>query len=139
MASGTIPLSLTQQFDEFGKPLSGGKLYIYQAGTVATPQDSFQDGLLTIKMHWPITMDAAGRLPQFFVADGYVKIRMTDRYGVVQREADGILVMCCCSGLIEVAMLESLLAQLAAEEKRDVQILERRGQAPDHPVAVTCP
>jgi 23S rRNA (cytosine1962-C5)-methyltransferase len=54
-------------------------------------------------------------------------------------EPDGILVTCCCSGLIDMAMLESLLAQLAVEHGRDVQILERRGQAPDHPVAVTCP
>jgi 23S rRNA (cytosine1962-C5)-methyltransferase len=53
--------------------------------------------------------------------------------------ADGILVVCCCSGLITMEMLEDLLAQLAAEERRDVQILERRGQAPDHPVAVACP
>jgi 23S rRNA (cytosine1962-C5)-methyltransferase len=36
-------------------------------------------------------------------------------------------------------MLENLLAQLAAEEQRDIQILERRGQAADHPVSVTCP
>jgi 23S rRNA (cytosine1962-C5)-methyltransferase len=54
-------------------------------------------------------------------------------------EPDGILVTCCCSGLIDGAMLETLLAQLAVEHRRDVQILERRGQAPDHPVAVTCP
>ncbi len=53
-------------------------------------------------------------------------------------EPDGILVTCCCSGLITIAMLEDLLAQLAAEERRDVQILERRGQAPDHPIAVGC-
>ena len=35
-------------------------------------------------------------------------------------------------------MLSDLLAQLAVEERREVQILERRGQAADHPVAVTC-
>jgi 23S rRNA (cytosine1962-C5)-methyltransferase len=35
-------------------------------------------------------------------------------------------------------MLVDLLAQLAAEERREVQILERRGQAADHPVAATC-
>jgi 23S rRNA (cytosine1962-C5)-methyltransferase len=35
-------------------------------------------------------------------------------------------------------MLCALLAQLAVEEKRDIQILQRRGQASDHPVAVTC-
>jgi 23S rRNA (cytosine1962-C5)-methyltransferase len=53
-------------------------------------------------------------------------------------EPDAILVTCCCSGLITVDMLEDLLAQLAAETRRDVQILERRGPAPDHPVSVAC-
>jgi 23S rRNA (cytosine1962-C5)-methyltransferase len=53
-------------------------------------------------------------------------------------EPDGILVTCCCSGLITVDMLEELLAQLAAETRRDIQILERRGPAPDHPVSVAC-
>jgi 23S rRNA (cytosine1962-C5)-methyltransferase len=54
-------------------------------------------------------------------------------------EPDGILVLCCCSGLIDAAQLEALLALLAVEQRRPIQILERRGQAPDHPVAVTCP
>jgi 23S rRNA (cytosine1962-C5)-methyltransferase len=52
--------------------------------------------------------------------------------------ADGILVTCCCSGLITQQMLEELLAQVAVDEKRDVQLLECRGQSADHPVAVTC-
>ncbi|HEV3144291.1 MAG TPA: class I SAM-dependent rRNA methyltransferase [Gemmataceae bacterium] len=52
---------------------------------------------------------------------------------------DGILVMCCCSGLIAFAMLEETLAQVSAKAGREIQILERRGQAPDHPVAVSCP
>ena len=54
-------------------------------------------------------------------------------------ETDGILVTCCCSGLITQLMLEELLAQLAADVGRDIQILERRGQASDHPVSVACP
>ncbi len=53
-------------------------------------------------------------------------------------EPEGILTMCCCSGLISADMLKELLAQLAAEEKREVQILEQRGPAPDHPVSVSC-
>src|SRR5262249_4068539 len=40
-------------------------------------------------------------------------------------EPDGLLVTCCCSGVITPDMLEHLLAQLAAEERRDIQILER--------------
>src|SRR5262249_32017669 len=51
---------------------------------------------------------------------------------------DGILVMCCCSGLINLLMLEGLMAQVAADAKRDIQLLARSGPAPDHPVAVSC-
>jgi 23S rRNA (cytosine1962-C5)-methyltransferase len=54
-------------------------------------------------------------------------------------ESDGILVVCCCTGLITMDMLIDLLAQLAREEQRTLQILERRGQAADHPVSATCP
>jgi 23S rRNA (cytosine1962-C5)-methyltransferase len=54
-------------------------------------------------------------------------------------EPDGILVTCCCSGLIGMDMLVDLLAQLSAEEKRFIQVLHRLGQAPDHPVCATCP
>ena len=51
---------------------------------------------------------------------------------------DGVLVSCCCTGLIAMMELEDLIAQVAVEAKRDLQILERRGAAADHPVAVTC-
>jgi len=54
-------------------------------------------------------------------------------------EADGILVVCCCSGLISLEMLRELLAQLSSESGRTIQVLESRGPAPDHPVAATCP
>jgi len=53
-------------------------------------------------------------------------------------DPDGILVTCCCTGLITMDMLDELLAQVATEARRDVQILERHGQAADHPVAVSC-
>ncbi|QOZ68891.1 hypothetical protein [Bradyrhizobium arachidis] len=91
--AGTIPLSLTQQFDEFGKPLSGALLYIIQAGTVSTPQQPYQDAALTITMPNPIQLDAAGRIPQFFLADGYIKVRLDDKFGVTQLARDGVLVI----------------------------------------------
>jgi 23S rRNA (cytosine1962-C5)-methyltransferase len=50
----------------------------------------------------------------------------------------GLLVTCCCTGLIVMNDLEELIAQVAVEAKRDVQILERRGPSADHPVAITC-
>lgn len=52
---------------------------------------------------------------------------------------NGILAMCCCSGLITHVMLQELLAQIAAEHGRHVQLLESRGQAGDHPVSLWCP
>jgi 23S rRNA (cytosine1962-C5)-methyltransferase len=53
-------------------------------------------------------------------------------------EPSGILGLCCCSGLISLEMLEELSSQTAADARRFTQILERRGQPPDHPVAVSC-
>lgn len=53
-------------------------------------------------------------------------------------EPGGILVLCCCSGLVTLEMLEELSSQTAADARRSAQILERRGQPPDHPVAVSC-
>ena len=51
---------------------------------------------------------------------------------------DGLLVSCCCTGLITPEMLEDVIAQVAIDAKRDLQILERRGPSADHPVAVAC-
>lgn len=50
----------------------------------------------------------------------------------------GMLVTCCCSGLITMEMLEMVLGQVATEAKRSLQLLECRGQPPDHPVAISC-
>ena len=96
--AGTIPLSMTQQFDQLGEPLSGGKLYGIQAATVSTPQNFFQDINLALPWPNPITLDAAGRIPQLFIADGLIKIRLTDASGVVQLVADNVQVIGSSSG-----------------------------------------
>jgi 23S rRNA (cytosine1962-C5)-methyltransferase len=54
-------------------------------------------------------------------------------------ESGGILVVSCCTGLITREVLYELLAQISAEMRRSVQILESRGPSPDHPVLATCP
>jgi 23S rRNA (cytosine1962-C5)-methyltransferase len=51
---------------------------------------------------------------------------------------EGFLVMCCCSGLITPDMLEELLARVSADAGREVQLLQRRGTSPDHPVSASC-
>ncbi|RZN21938.1 hypothetical protein CWO90_32500 [Bradyrhizobium sp. Leo121] len=98
MSAGTISFSLSQQFDSLGKPLSECKLYFYQAGTVATPQNAYQDTNLTIPQPNPMTCDSAGRLGQFFLADGQIKVRLTNAAGVDQVVADNILVIGPSSG-----------------------------------------
>jgi 23S rRNA (cytosine1962-C5)-methyltransferase len=53
-------------------------------------------------------------------------------------EPGGVLVTCCCSGLIKMEMLEELIAQVAADARRDMQILQRCYQPADHPVSAFC-
>ena len=98
LASGTIPLSMTTQFDNSGKLLSGGLLYFIQAGTVATPQSAYQDSDLSIAYPNPITLDASARVPQLFLADGTIKIRLTDKDGNTLLSTDNILVVGPSSG-----------------------------------------
>lgn len=95
--AGSISLSLSQQFNELGKPLASGLLYFYAAGTT-TPQDAFKDSNLTLQHPNPITLDAAGRVPAFYLADGNIKIRLTDAAGVTQVAADNLLVIGPSSG-----------------------------------------
>lgn len=96
--AGSISLSLSQQFNELGNPLSGGKLYFIQAGTTSTPQNAYYDTALTLPLPNPVTLNAAGRVPAFYLADGQIKIRLTSAAGVVQIEQDNLLVIGPSSG-----------------------------------------
>jgi 23S rRNA (cytosine1962-C5)-methyltransferase len=65
--------------------------------------------------------------------------RRLQTQGVKLLSPGGILVICCCSGLISRENLFDLLGQVSADQKRAIQILETRGPSPDHPVSATCP
>ncbi len=54
-------------------------------------------------------------------------------------EPGGMLVTCSCSQHIDDAMFAAMLNEAAFDTGREVQVIERRSQAPDHPVSVTCP
>jgi hypothetical protein len=95
--SGTISLSLSQQFDSLGRPLNGGLLYTFAAGTT-TPQSAYQDAALTLPYPNPIVLDSAGRVPAFYLADGQIKIRLANAAGVTQVAADNLLVIGASSG-----------------------------------------
>ena len=66
---------------------------------------------------------------------GYLRLA---KLGLKLLNRDGILVFCCCTGLVTMDMLSDLLAQVSGDARRDFQILERRGPAADHPVAASC-
>lgn len=97
--AGTVPgFSLTPQFDLSGHVAPGCKLYIIQAGTTSTPQNAYQDSGLTLLQPNPMTCDAAGRLGQFFLADGVIKLRLTDRNGVQLFVGDNLTVVGASGG-----------------------------------------
>lgn len=51
----------------------------------------------------------------------------------------GILVTCSCSGLVDRSLFESMLAGVALDTGRRIQVLESRGAAADHPLNLHCP
>lgn len=61
-----------------------------------------------------------------------------NRQAIELLEPGGILVTSSCSGHISEEDFVSILASSAQHAKRDVQMLEQRGQAPDHPVSLFC-
>lgn len=97
--AGTIPgFSLAQQLDSDGTPLVGCKLYTIQAGTTSTPQTAYQDSGLTLPWPYPVLGDAYGRLPQIFLADGSIKLRLTRANNTQVFALDGVLVVGASSG-----------------------------------------
>lgn len=59
--------------------------------------------------------------------------------GVRATAPGGTLVACSCSGLVDEPTFDAVLREAAVETRRDLRIFRRGGQAPDHPVAITCP
>lgn len=51
----------------------------------------------------------------------------------------GLLVTCSCSGRVSRADFLNMLVDVGKRTRRDLIVLENRGPAPDHPLAVSCP
>lgn len=91
-ATGIVPLSGTQQFDKDASPpayLTGGQLYVYQAGTT-TPATVYSDFALTTPLSVPITLNTAGRIPPIYGADGSVRLRLLSSASVLQFDDDNV-------------------------------------------------
>lgn len=61
-----------------------------------------------------------------------------NRLAVDLLDPGGILVTCSCSGSVTREDLLYVLAGVAQQTGRDVQILQQRGAAQDHPIRATC-
>jgi len=61
-----------------------------------------------------------------------------NRLAIGLLEADGILVTCCCSGHVGREDFFKMLIGVAQQTGREIQILEQRGAAPDHPLNTAC-
>ena len=53
--------------------------------------------------------------------------------------AGGILVTCSCSQHIDDATFKAMLREAARDARREVRLLEQRGQGPDHPMLLGAP
>ena len=67
---------------------------------------------------------------------GYKDINLSSLHLV---KPGGILATFSCSGLVSADLFQKVLFGAAVDAGRDLQILERLHQAPDHPVAITFP
>jgi 23S rRNA (cytosine1962-C5)-methyltransferase len=62
-----------------------------------------------------------------------------NRVGLTLVKPGGILATFSCSGVVDAPLLQKILFSAALEAGRDAQIVERLGQASDHPIALNFP
>lgn len=75
-------------FDANGDPISGAKLYFYEAGT-STPLATYSDAALTVANSNPVIADSAGRFGEIFLLDDVAyKAVLTDASDVTIWTAD---------------------------------------------------
>jgi 23S rRNA (cytosine1962-C5)-methyltransferase len=70
--------------------------------------------------------------------DALMAYHRINRMGVLALERGGILVTCSCSGHVTREDFLHMLSGVAQRTDRQIQILEQRGAAADHPVSATC-
>lgn len=76
--AAAIPFILSQWLDNNGKPLSGGKLWTYEAGT-NTPTVSFTDSTGLVPNTNPVILDSAGRANVWLAPGSYKLVMMNSK------------------------------------------------------------
>lgn len=80
MAGALLEPPFIQFLDANGKPLAGGLVYFYQAGSVVTWQPVYSDSALSVQLPQPVQLDGAGRM------SGYAQ---NLAYNVVVKDSTG--------------------------------------------------
>lgn len=75
MAAKLISSPLIQELDASGDPYSGGKLYIYDAGTT-TERTTYSDSDLAVANTNPLIADSAGRFGPIFLAESTTDLKL---------------------------------------------------------------
>src|SRR4051794_16572469 len=86
--AGLMPMPRLQFFDNSGRPLAGGKVYTYTAGT-STPLATHTDATGTVANTNPVILDAGG-FASIWVKTGVYKIGGQNSSGVLQWTADSV-------------------------------------------------
>lgn len=84
-----INFPLFRAFDSNGKPLVGGKLFTYAAGTT-TPQLTYTDASGVTPNPNPVILDATGSA-RVFLSGATYKFVLQNSFGVQQWSADNII------------------------------------------------
>jgi len=71
--------------------------------------------------------------------DGQRRYEDLNGLAVSLLEPGGLLVTCSCSGLVSAEDFEQFVCRAAHRQGRRLQILDRTGAGPDHPVMSNCP
>lgn len=88
MSYTLMPNPAIQFFGANGLPLSGGKLYTYQPGTV-TPKSTFTDSTGSVANTNPVILDSAGRAKVWL--DGSYNMKLFDTSDILQWSVDNVV------------------------------------------------
>lgn len=108
-----MPPLVTHFDDDNGRPLAGGKVYFYEAGT-STPKNTFTDANSNIANPNPVVLDARGEASIWLTAG--------DNYKAVVKRADDSTVRTIDNVTRDAADDATYIAMEAAEAARDVAI-----------------
>ena len=86
--AGILVAPRFQAFDKLGRPLIGGRVEAYQAGSSTVALDTYSDPDRLFKNTWPVLLDDAGSAA-IYISGAYY-IRILDANGVLIAEGDGI-------------------------------------------------